>query len=59
MFVETAIRYQGFAAECMDFAHSLDDPTEKAALLDTAQLWLALATLAQVIETAMLEQQKW
>jgi hypothetical protein len=52
MFTETAARYQGFAAECLDLATSLGDPTERSSLLDTAQLGLALARLAQMIETA-------
>src|SRR5690348_10293260 len=47
LFQQTAGRYQEVAASFLDRALGQGDPTEKAALLDTARSWLALTALAQ------------
>jgi len=47
---DTAGRYQAVAAACMETALTQDDPTEKATLLRTARLWVALSALAKKLE---------
>lgn len=44
---DTAGRYQALAAACLETALTQDDPTEKAPLLKTARLWLALSALSK------------
>jgi hypothetical protein len=46
-YQETAGRYQQTAAVCIDVALSHSDVAERAPLLRTAGLWLALAALAR------------
>lgn len=46
-YQETAARFQNYAVGCLDSALSQDDATQRAALLKTAQLWLALSALAK------------
>jgi hypothetical protein len=44
---ELAARYREFAAQCVAVAQNLEQAAEKLALLDMAQAWINLATLAE------------
>jgi hypothetical protein len=39
--------YQRMAGECLKLAHDIDDPRNKALLLEMAQSWLKLAEMTQ------------
>lgn len=44
---EFAARYRAFAAKCVTVAQGLQDTSEKLALIDMAQAWIALADQAE------------
>jgi hypothetical protein len=44
---ELAARYREYAAKCLTVSHTLTGATERLALLDMAQAWIALAKQAE------------
>jgi hypothetical protein len=44
--VASADRYKHYAAECIRVAQQIQDPADKATLLDMAQMWRRLAEIA-------------
>jgi hypothetical protein len=47
MAADTAANYRRYAAECLRVAQLIQNPHDKAMLLDMAEKWRALATKAE------------
>ncbi len=44
---DIAARYREYAAKCLIFAKTQDDPNQRLALVDMARAWIALAEQAE------------